>query len=112
MRTVTIYRGDTPTLQFTIGRANGAALDLTDSTVHFAARLPDSTTPEIDAAADLADETHGVASVTLTALQTAVAGSYLAEVEVRWAADEGEGTPERVYTATQFTLQILDDVRK
>jgi len=105
---VNIYRGDTPLLQFTLKKSDGTVLALTGAKVYFAARRNDGLTADIDAECTiLTPATAGRAEIRLTTTHTATAGAYIAEVEVRFT-----GPPLLIYTATQFTLNILDDVRK
>jgi hypothetical protein len=108
MSTVRIYRGDTPLFQFAIKQKDGSALDLTGATVYFAASRADAAAVAFDEECTVSTiMTDGLAEVRLTADDTAVVGTYTAEIEVRYA-----GTPELIFTATQFTLVIVDDIRK
>lgn len=100
-----IVRGDVKTFTFNLG----TAWDLTGKKVYFMAKSKKSDT-DIDALFDKActitDAVNGVCTATLTATNTATAGKYFAEVEVR---NTDESSPQ---TALQFVLQINDDIRK
>lgn len=105
----TIVKGDTPTFEFTIKDDAGAAVDLSSATsIKFIAK---SSTSILDANAIfdktctvVAPATNGVCKVTLLAADTAVVGIYKAEVELRF-------TDASIITASQFILEIVDDIR-
>lgn len=104
-----IVKGDTPTFEFTLTDDAGAAIDLTDvSTIQFIAKtsldLPDGSAIFDKACAVVAPATGGICNVTLTAADTATVGLYRAELELRF----NDGS---IVTATQFLLEITDDVR-
>lgn len=102
-----VFRGDTPTLSFTLTQG-GSAFDLTGATVRFMAkkRLKDTDANAIiDKAVTIDDATGGLASVKLSTTDTANALCLFAEVEITTSGSD-------ILTAQHFTLDIVEDVRK
>lgn len=104
---IKVFRGDTPTLNFTLTQG-GSAFDLTGATVRFMAKKRlDHTDAEaiIDSACTIDDATGGLCSVKLTTTDTANSVILTAEVEITTSGGD-------ILTAEQFTLEIVEDVRK
>ena len=104
-----IIKGDTPTFEFTITDDAGAAVDLTNTTsIKFIAKssldLADGSAIFDKTCAVVSPATDGICRVTLDAGDSAVAGIFFAELELRFS----DGS---IFTATQFLLDILDEVR-
>lgn len=100
-----IVRGDVKTFTFNLG----TTWDLTGKKVYFMAKSKKSDTDAnalFDKTCTITDASNGVCTTSLTATNTATAGKYFAEVEVR---NTDESNPQ---TALQFVLQINDDIRK
>ena len=108
--TKTIYRGDTPLWQFNVKGADGVAMDLTGAEVYFAVKRTLGTPDYLfnKSCTIAAPATSGVVTVRNLTAETTPAGTYLAELEVRYPNND----PPEVYTVDQFTLVIKDDVRK
>lgn len=103
----TVFRGDVFTLAFTIKQSDGTVLDLTGATIRFMAkkRLSDTdANAVIDKGVTIDNATSGLASVGLDATDTANPLCLIAEVEVTTAGSD--------ILSAQFTLDIVDDVRK
>jgi len=100
---VRIYRGDTPTLEFTITDEDGNPVDLTGCTLYFAVKMDDEVI--INREALIIDPTKGLAQITLTAEETDHVGAALGELEGRYS----DGT---ITTFGQFIIEFLEDVRK
>lgn len=99
-----VMRGDVKKFVFNLGQG----WVLTGKKVYFAAkadRTADNESAIVNRLCDITDALGGVAEITLTALETAPAGLYYAEVEVR---DTDDTNP---LTALQFELRIVQDVR-
>jgi hypothetical protein len=108
--TLTIRRGDSYPIPFTLVDAAGAALDLTDCavvlTVNSLEAPPDDTTELCQVAGVLADDpTTGGVSFTPTTADTAVPGEYHYDIQVTEAAGH-------VRTPITSTLTILQDITK
>lgn len=105
---IRVFRGDTPTLNFTLTQG-GSAFDLTGATVRFMAKknLSDADANAIiDSPCTLGVAADGECNVKLTTTDTAIAfRDLIAEVEVTTSGGD-------TLTAEQFTLEIADDVRK
>ncbi len=104
-----VFKGDTPTFEFTLKDDAGAAIDLTNiSTIKFIAKsslgLADGSAIFDKTCTVSVPATAGICTVTLIAADTATVGIYKAEVELRFT----DGT---IVTASQFILEIVDDVR-
>jgi hypothetical protein len=99
-RTVEIIRGDTPTISFNLGA------DYTGWTPYFGAKsaLADTTYAINPKSGSWVNAALGTGTVELTATETATAGQYYAEIELR----RGESK----LTAMQYLLTILEDVIK
>lgn len=107
MTQVKIFRGDTPTLQFTLVDTDSSAIDLTGSTVKLVAKIDPSDTDAnaiIDSACTITNATGGLCEVKLTTTETATAQRLIADVQ----ANFGAGTT--ILTALQFELIIQEDV--
>jgi len=100
---VYLYRGDTPTLEFTLRDEDGNPIDLTNCTVYFA--VEKNETVIINKACTIIDTTAGQLKVTLTSSETDFTGEALAELEGRYT----DGT---ITTFGQFTIIMREDIRK
>jgi hypothetical protein len=103
--TVTIIRGDTPTLTFNLG----TGWNLTNKNVYFTAKASATQTNSqaiVNRACTVTDAINGVATIILTATETQTVGTYAAEIEVRNSDDTSP------LTARQFMLKIIQDVRQ
>jgi hypothetical protein len=101
-----IFRGDTILFQFVLKDKTGAVFDLNGWQVYFAARAPGASAYQFNVEMTITDEPNGACEVRLSEVQSGDAGIYTAEVEGRNTA------LSRVLTFGQFTLEIVDDVRK
>lgn len=101
-----IARGDIKTLVFNLG----VKWNLTSKKVYFCVKsnplAPDSTAIINRVCTIVSPPSSGVVSITTTSAETAVVGTYYAEVEVR---NLDESSPQ---TAAQFKLVIFQDVRQ
>lgn len=100
----TIYRGDTPTLRFTVkDSVAGTAFDISSyTTINFYAKKQGAS-DVIDRTCTITDGPGGKCEVTLTTTDTSVVGTYDAELEIRKTGV--------VITVDQFTLIIAQDRR-
>ena len=108
MTQIKVFRGDTPTLQFTLVDTDGAAIDLTNATnVKLVAKLDPSDTDGnavIDALCTVTNAVGGLCEVKLTTTHTATAQRLIADVQVNF------NTGDTILTALQFELIIQEDV--
>ncbi|MCS7224948.1 MAG: BppU family phage baseplate upper protein [Armatimonadetes bacterium] len=100
---ITIFRGDTPTLEFTfLDGETSQPLNLSGWTLYFAVKHSDGTLL-INKLMTVTDPTNGTAQVALTASETNAVGIHIAEIESRKDAD--------ILTLVQGLLRIRNDVR-
>ncbi len=100
---VTIYRGDTPTLEFEFQDDAGNPLNLSGWTLYFAAKRNDGQI-FINKPMTITDPPAGKATVALTSTETDNVGRHLAEIEARKDSD--------VLTLAQGVLVIRGDIRQ
>lgn len=101
---IVIYRGDTPTLEFTFSDVEtGQPLNLSGWTLYFAAKKVDGTV-FINKQMTITDPNSGKAQVALTEDETNNIGRHIAEVEARQDND--------ISTLAQGVLVIRSDVRR
>jgi len=103
MTVVYLYRGDTPTLVFTLRDEDGNPVDLTNCTVYFAVEKDE--TVIINKTCAIINPAAGQLKVTLTSTETDFTGEALAELEGRYT----DGT---ITTFGQFIIIMREDVRK
>lgn len=96
------YRGDTITYDLCVrDRSTGAARNLSGETVTLMLSLPQSTTPVLTKPFTITDEANGLATVELTAEETAaLQGDYQVVVVLKTAAG-------RTYTVASTGLRLL-----
>ncbi len=100
-----IARGDVKTLVFNLG----TQWNLASKKVYFCVKLNPKaadSTAIINRTCTITSEPNGIAVITTTEAETAIAGEYYADVEVR---NLDESSPQ---TAAQFKLIIFQDVRQ
>ncbi|MDI6808262.1 MAG: BppU family phage baseplate upper protein [Candidatus Eisenbacteria bacterium] len=100
-----IKRGDVKSFTFNLG----TQWNLTDKKPYFCVKVSPTdpnASAKVNRVCTITDPVNGVCTITLTAEETAVIGSYSAEIEVRDADDTNPRT------ALQFTLTIQQDVRQ
>jgi len=102
MKRLMLYRGDTPTLEFTVKDLEGQPIDLTEWQVFFAVKIGETTVLEREC--EVWNPPEGKARVTLTASDTDAIGVGVGELEGR---KNGE-----VRTFGQILVMFLEDVRK
>ncbi len=101
---ITIFRGDTPTLEFTFtDPETNAPLNLSGWTLYFAVQTA-SGVVFINKAMTVTDPVNGVAHVSLTATETDTVGIHTAEVEAR--------KDEEISTLAQGVVTIHPDIRQ
>lgn len=107
MTQIKVFRGDTPTLQFTFVDVDGVAIDLTGATIKMVAKLDASDTDanaKIDTSVTAIDAVNGKAEVKLTTTETATVQRLIADIQ----ANFGAGTT--IQTLLQFDLIIQEDI--
>jgi hypothetical protein len=92
-----------PIISFTLTE-NGTAKNLTGATSATLKMRSGATT--VSRAGSITDATNGVVQVTFTGTDTAVTGTYEAEIEVIWPTNLPQTFPNTGY----FTVNIVDDV--
>lgn len=107
---ITMYRGDSYPIAFTLKASGGVAIDLTGCsllmTVGTLENPPDSTTKLFEVAGVLADDpTTGVVLFTPTALNTATVGVYYYDVQLT-------DTDGNVRTVAKNRFTISQDITK
>lgn len=106
MSTFFIKRNDTgPSIQGTLERPNGTAVDLTGATVRFHMRFKNGAT-KVDAAATIVTAASGIVKYPWIAADTDTAGYYQAEWEVTYADSSVETFPNYEFQ----TVQVYEDV--
>jgi len=102
---ITIFRGDTPTLEATFTDEDGNPIDLTDATVYLACRKETATGDVLfDKTCTVTNPTKGQVRVTLTSIETDYVGKGIGEFEARYA----DGT---ILTLSQFIIIFKEEVR-
>lgn len=113
MPTIEFGTKNTPTFNFSFTKG-GVAYDLTGASVTFTAKIllpPFDNKGFISKACDVQDPpTGGLASCTLTSVETSVPGTYEAELFLHFA--ETEESAERSQTSKRFEIKIVETLTR
>jgi len=114
MSQISIYKGDSRTLEVTVTDTSGAAVDITGYTMKFTVKKSEADTTNtiqktttLATEIDLTDPANGIAEVYLLPADTLnlKAGTYVYDVEVTTDTS-------KVYTVIKSTFVIVEDVTK
>jgi len=104
-REISIYRGDTPTLEATFTDEDGNPIDLTDATVYIACRKETVTGDVLfNKTCTVTNATQGQVEVKLTSTETDYVGKGIGEFEARYV----DGT---ILNLSQLIIIFKEEVR-